>query len=310
MLAEVRVGVDDLVAPIFVKPGENVTHPIASMPGQLQFSPDTALAAAGRWAAKGIRAVLLFGVVERKDSTGSQAWADDAPVQTLTRLLKAELPELLVITDTCLCEYTDHGHCGLLVETSPGKVDVENDETLTLLGRAAVSQARAGADMVAPSAMMDGQVAAVRQALDTEGFSRTGILGYAVKFASGMYGPFREAAENPPQSGDRRSYQMDYRTAGQVLAEVQADIDEGADIIMVKPAATYLDVIAQVRRQFDAPLAAYHVSGEYAQIKAAAAAGWLDERTAAMEITTAIKRAGADIIITYFAEQIADWLGE
>lgn len=314
MLAGVRLCRDELIAPLFVRAGTGVKREIPSMPGQFQFSPDTALETVRRWADAGIRAVLLFGIIEadQKDALGSQAWAADTPVQKLTASIKNALPEMLVITDTCLCEYTDHGHCGALRElsTPPGRRDVDNDETLALLANVAVSQARAGADIVAPSAMMDGQVRAIRRALDDENFTDTAILSYAVKFASSMYGPFRDAVESPPQFGDRRSYQMDYHAPRQAILEAAGDIDEGADMIMVKPAATYLDVIAEVRRKFDVPLAAYHVSGEYAQIQAAAANGWLDARAAALEVTTAIKRAGADLIITYFAEQLAGWLAE
>ncbi len=308
MLAGVRLSRDELIAPLFVRSGEGVRSEISSMPGQYQFSVDTAVETARRWADKGLRAVLLFGIPEKKDAEGTQAWNAKAPVQRLARELKDKLPQLLVITDTCLCEYTDHGHCGPVKKLSDGSADVDNDAALQSLARAAISQAQAGADVIAPSAMMDGQVAAIRAALDGAGFERTPIMSYAVKFASSMYGPFREAAESPPAFGDRRSYQMDFRAAGQAALEAAADLDEGADIIMVKPAATYLDIIAEVRRRFDAPLAAYHVSGEYASLKAAARAGWLDEKAAVIEVTTAIKRAGADLIITYFAEQLADWI--
>ena len=321
MLAGVRLSREELIAPLFVRAGQGVANEIPSMPGQFQFSPDRALETAKRWADKGLRAVLLFGIPEQKNEIGSQAWAADAPVQTLTRMLKDTLGDLLVITDTCLCEYTSHGHCGPIAKMGTGTIsadenasqslffpDVDNDAALPLLAKTAVSQAKAGADLVAPSARMDGQVGAIRPALDAAGLQRVGILSYAVKYASAMYGPFRDAAESPPQFGDRSSYQMDFRAPGQAVAQARQDIAEGADIVMVKPAATYLDVIAEVRRHVDVPLAAYHVSGEYAQIKAAAAAGWLDEKAAALEVTTAIKRAGADLIITYFAENLADWL--
>jgi len=307
MLAGVRLSRDELIAPLFVRGGEGVRREIASMPGQFQHSVDTAVETTRRWAGKGLRAVLLFGVPDRKDATGSEAWNDDAPVQRLCGKIKRVLPDLLVITDVCLCEYTDHGHCGPLTEAA-GRREVDNDAALPLLAKTAVSHARAGADIVAPSAMMDGQVAAVRAGLDEADFVRTPILSYAVKFASSLYGPFRDAAEGAPKFGDRRSYQMDFRAPGQVALEAAADVAEGADLLMVKPAAAYLDVIAEVRRRFDRPLAAYHVSGEYAMLRAAAAAGWLDERSAVLEITTAIKRAGADLIITYFAEQLAEWL--
>ena len=307
MLAGVRLSRDELIAPLFVREGDGVQSEIASMPGQFQHSVDTATETVRRWADKGLRAVLLFGIPDAKDAVGSEAWNDAAGVQRLAGQIKSALPDIVVVTDVCLCEYTSHGHCGALTG-GDGARDVDNDATLELLGRVAVSHARCGADVVAPSAMMDGQVAAVREALDAAGFATTAILSYAVKFASGMYGPFRDAAESPPAFGDRRSYQMDYRAPHQAALEAAADVDEGADIIMVKPAATYLDVIAEVRRRFDLPLAAYHVSGEYAALKAAAAAGWLDERAAAIEVTTAIKRAGADLIVTYFAEQLAEWL--
>ena len=310
MLAETKVSRDDLVAPIFVRPGAGQRREIRSMPGQFQYSPDLALETVKRLADKCIRAVLLFGVVEEKDQAGSQAWAADGPVQRLTGLIKNAQPEILVMADTCLCEYTSHGHCGPLASAGlAGLQDVDNDAALSLLARTALSQARAGADIVAPSAMMDGQVGAIREALDVEGYQRVCIMSYAVKFASSMYGPFRDAAESKPGCGDRKTYQMDYHAPRQARLEAAADAAEGADILIVKPAATYLDVLADIRRRFDLPIAAYHVSGEYSQIKAAAAAGWLDERAATMEITSAIKRAGADIIITYFAEALADWLG-
>jgi len=310
MLTDVRLSRDDLISPLFVREGEGVRREIPSMPGQFQHSVDTGLEAVGRWADKGLRAVLLFGIPDSKDPVGSEAWNDGAAVQRLVREMKQALPEMLVITDVCLCEYTDHGHCGALTQRADGRDDVDNDATLESLARTAVSHARAGTDIVAPSAMMDGQVAAIRKALDEAGLWTTGILSYAVKFASSLYAPFRDAAESSPQFGDRRTYQMDFRTTRQALLEADADVREGADILMVKPAAAYLDVIAAVRRRFDVPLAAYHVSGEYAMLKAAGRAGWLDQRAAAVEVTTAIKRAGADLIITYFAEELADWLHE
>jgi len=310
MLAEVRLSRHDLIAPLFVREGSGVQHEIATMPGQFQLSVDTAMETVRRWAGKGVPAVLLFGIPDAKDAVGSQAWNDDAAVQRLCRQIKAELPNVLVITDVCLCEYTEHGHCGTLTDRPDGSKDVDNDITLDSLGKTAVSHAGSGADVVAPSAMMDGQVGAVRSALDAAGFSSTAILSYSVKFASSMYGPFRDAAESAPKFGDRRTYQMDYRSPSQAIAEAGADLAEGADMLMVKPAATYLDLIAAVKRSFKAPLAAYHVSGEYSAIKAAAQLGWLDERLAAIEITSAIRRAGADLVITYFAEQLADWLRE
>ncbi len=308
MLAQVRLTMKDVIAPLFVREGKGVRQEISSMPGQFQLSVDTAMKTVKVWAGKGVSAVLLFGIPDKKDATGSQAWSGKAAVQRLAREIKQALPEMIVMTDLCLCEYTSHGHCGVLVDRAGGGQDVDNDATLELLGKTAVSQARAGADIVAPSAMMDGQVGAIRDALDEAGFKDTAIMSYAVKYASSLYGPFREAAESAPAFGDRRTYQMDYRTIDQAMLEADADVAEGADILMVKPAGAYLDVIADVRGASDLPLAAYQVSGEYSMIKAAAAAGWLDERAAALETLTAIKRAGADLIITYFAEPLAGWL--
>ncbi len=308
MLAGVRVSVSELIAPLFAHAGLRQRREIASMPGQFQRP----IADAGNFAAalaeKGIRSVLVFGIPAGKDTSGSGAWADDGAAQKAIRAIKAAAPKLVVMADCCLCEYTSHGHCGPLVKLADGRRDVDNDSALAALARTAVSQARAGADVIAPSAMMDGQVRTIRAALDGAGFEQTPILSYAVKFASALYGPFREAAESAPAFGDRRSYQMDPLSPRQVLAEAAADLAEGADMIMVKPAGAYLDVIARVSERIDAPLAAYHVSGEYAMIKLAAAAGAMDERQAVLEITSAIKRAGADLIITYFAEALAGWL--
>jgi porphobilinogen synthase len=309
MLAEVRFTRDDLIAPLFVREGGGPPREISSMPGQFQFSVADGLETVRRWAGKGLPAILLFGLPDHKDAIGSGAWNDAGPVQELCRRVKKALPEVVIITDVCLCEYTDHGHCGPLAGTgAKPQATVDNDAAIVSLAKSAVSHARAGADIVAPSAMMDGQVAAIRQGLDAAGFDQTAILAYAVKFASSMYGPFREAADCAPQFGDRRTYQLDYRVPRQAAMEARLDVEEGADLLMVKPAWTYLDVIADVRRRFDLPLAAYHVSGEYACLKAAAANGWLDEKAAAVEVTSAIKRAGADLIITYFAEQLAEWL--
>lgn len=310
MLASVRLCRDELIAPLFVREGQGVTQEISSMPGQYQLSVDTALETVRRWADKGLPAVLLFGIGEVKDATGSGAWDDSAATQRLIGEIKRAVPEMVVITDVCLCEYTDHGHCGPIRKRGDGQMDVDNDAALELLAKTAVSHARAGADIAAPSAMMDGQVAAIRAGLDEAGFEGTAIMSYAVKYASSLYGPFRDAVQSAPQFGDRRSYQMDYRSGRQCILEAAADVQEGADMIMVKPATAYLDIISEVRRRFDLPLAAYHVSGEYSMIKAAAQVGWLDEKNAALEITTAIKRAGADLIITYFAEQLAEWLSE
>jgi len=307
VLASVRLSTDELIAPLFVREGSGVRQPIDSMPGQFQFSVDTALETARRWSDLGIRSVLLFGIPDKKDAVGSEAWNDAAAVQRLASAIKAALPDMLVITDVCLCEYTEHGHCGTLVDRE-GPMDVDNDPTLESLARIAASHARCGADIVAPSAMMDGQVQAMRSMLDADGFANTAIMSYAVKFASALYGPFRQAAEGAPSSGDRKTYQMDYRSPMQILPEAAQDAAEGADILMVKPAWTYLDVISQVRRNFDQPLAAYHVSGEFSALHAAAANGWLDLESAAVEVTSAIKRAGADLIITYFAEQLTQWI--
>ena len=308
MLGGVHLRREELIAPLFVLEGQDLRREIPSMPGQFQLSVDRALETVRRWADKGLRAVLLFGIPQSKDEVGSQGWDDKAAVQRLIREIKKALPEMLVVTDVCLCEYTRHGHCGTLAKGPDGKGDVDNDLTLQSLARVALSHAQAGADVVAPSAMMDGQVAAIRQGLDHAGFQATPILSYAVKFASCLYGPFRDAAQSAPQQGDRRSYQMDFRAPRQAILEAAADVEEGADILMVKPAAAYLDVIADLRRRFDLPLAAFHVSGEYSMIKAAAQALWLDERAAVLEVTSAIKRAGADLIITYFAEQLAQWI--
>jgi porphobilinogen synthase len=307
MLAMVRLRVDELIAPLFVREGSGVKKPIESMPGQFQFSVDTALETARRWNDLGIRAVLLFGIPDAKDAVGSEAWNDLAAVQRLTSEIKTALPDMMVITDVCLCEYTEHGHCGTLIDRD-GPMDVDNDATLESLARVAASHARCGADIVAPSAMMDGQVRAIRSMLDADGFTNTAIMSYAVKFASALYGPFRQAAEGAPSSGDRKSYQMDYRSPLQVCSEAAQDVQEGADILMVKPAWTYLDVISEVRRNFDQPLAAYHVSGEFSVLHAAAANGWINLEDAAVEVTSAIKRAGADLIITYFAEQLTKWI--
>jgi porphobilinogen synthase len=308
MLAEVTVSANDLVAPLFVCQGEDVAREIPSMPGQFQFSTDRAMETVERWRSKGIRAVLLFGLPATKDETGSSAWDDGEVVQELCRRIKAAYPEMLVMTDVCLCEYTSHGHCGPLVTDAAEQVTVDNDAALALLAKVAVSHADAGADILAPSAMMDGQVATIRAALDGAGFADRAIMSYAVKFASSLYGPFRDAADSAPSMGDRRSYQMDFRAPRQATLEAIADEQEGADILMVKPAGAYLDVIQQVRQVSDLPLAAYQVSGEYAAIKAAGANGWLDELAVATEAITAIKRAGADLIITYFAEQMVDSL--
>ena len=310
LLAETCIGTNDLIAPLFVRAGSGVRREIASMPGQFQLSVDEAVRTVGQWVDLGIRAVLLFGIPDRKDASGSAAWDPAQPVQALAGELKRRWDDLIVVTDVCLCEYTDHGHCGPLTSDAAGRRVVDNDAAVELLARTAVSHAESGADIVAPSAMMDGQVAAIRRALDAAGFGDRAILSYAVKFASALYGPFRDAAESAPGFGDRRAYQMDYRAGRQAALEAAADAAEGADMLMVKPAGAYLDVLAGLRQRCDLPLAAYQVSGEYAMIKAAAAAGWLDEAAVVTESLTAIKRAGADLIVTYFAADVARALGQ
>jgi porphobilinogen synthase len=307
MVKETRLSVDQLIYPLFVRPGQGVRREIVSMPGQFQFSVDELIAECGRVVELGIPSVLLFGIPETKDPVGSEAYASDGIVQEAIRAIKQAYGELFVITDVCLCEYTDHGHCGAIVDRG-GVKDVDNDATLELLSREAVSHAEAGADMVAPSDMMDGRVGAIREALDHAGFPHLPIMSYAAKFASSYYGPFRDAAESPPQFGDRRTYQMDPANAEEAMREVAADIEEGADIVMVKPAINYLDIICRVKDEFGLPTAAYHVSGEFSAIKAAAANGWLDEQGAVLESTQAIVRAGADLVITYFAKDLAGWL--
>jgi porphobilinogen synthase len=296
-----------LVLPLFVRSGTDVRQPIASMPGVDQTSVDELLRDAQEAASVGVGGVLLFGIPDRKDDTGSEAWNDEAPVQRAIRALKQHVPELVVITDVCLCEYTSHGHCGVI---HPGDTEgrVDNDATLPLLAREAVSHARAGADIVAPSDMMDGRVAAIRSALDESGFSETAILSYAAKFAGPFYGPFRDAAESTPQFGDRRSYQMDSANSDEAMREVLLDIDEGADMVMVKPAGPFLDIIHRVASEIGHPVAAYQVSGEFSMIHAAAERGWIDRERAMMESLIGIRRAGATIIVTYFAREAAKLL--
>jgi porphobilinogen synthase len=300
MVRETSLSPADLIYPLFVREGEGVRNPIGSMPGQYQLSVDEAVKEAGEARRVGVPAVILFGIPDAKDALGSGAYADDGIVQRAIRSLKDAHPDLCVITDVCLCEYTDHGHCGVIEDG-----DVANDPTLTLLAREALSHARAGADMVAPSDMMDGRVAAIREALDDEGFDRVPIMAYAAKFASTFYGPFRDAAESPPQFGDRRSYQMDPANTDEALREVELDIREGADIVMVKPALPYLDILRRVKDTFRMPTAAYNVSGEYAMVKAMAKLGWGDGTGLMMESLLSIKRAGADLILTYFAPEAA-----
>ncbi|MDQ3864867.1 MAG: porphobilinogen synthase [Actinomycetota bacterium] len=304
LVRETRLTPEDFVYPIFVSAGEDVRNPVASMPGIFQLSINHALTEAQRAYDLGIPAVLLFGIPDHKDEAASGAYDPEGIVQLATRAIKEAAPELLVVTDVCLCEYMSHGHCGV-VEKETG--EVLNDISLELLARTAASQAEAGADIVAPSDMMDGRVAAIRSELDNEGFENTPIMAYAAKYASAFYGPFREAAESAPSFGDRRSYQMDPANAREALVEAGLDIEEGADIVMVKPALPYLDVLRRVRETSDLPVAAYNVSGEYSMVKAAAGNGWLDEQRAVLEALTAVKRAGADIIITYHAPDVARW---
>ena len=303
MTRETHLRVDDLIMPLFIVPGTRVENPIGSMPGIAQLSVDRAVEECKRIRDLGIPGVILFGIPDEKDAVGSDAYNDNGIIQRALRALKEAVPGLTLITDVCLCEYTDHGHCGLIKGN-----DVENDATLELLVKESLSHVRAGADMVAPSDMMDGRVGAIRQALDREGFPHIPIMAYAAKFASGFYGPFREAAESTPQFGDRRSYQMDPANGDEALREVALDIEEGADIVMVKPALPYLDIIRRAKEKFGYPLAAYHVSGEYAMLKAAALNGWLDEERVMLEALTSIKRAGADLILTYFAKDAAQIL--
>jgi porphobilinogen synthase len=307
LVRETRLSPAQLVLPLFARTGKKVRQPVGSMPGVFQLSPDELVRDAARAHSEGVPAVLLFGIPEKKDERGSGAYARNGIVQQAVKLLKKELPDLLVITDVCLCEYMSHGHCGIL---SGPRGDVLNDPTLKLLARSALSHAEAGADIVAPSDMMDGRVRAIREALDKNGFPQTPILSYAAKFASAYYGPFREAAESAPQHGDRRSYQMDAANAEEALREVALDLQEGADMVMVKPALAYLDILHRVKTTFNYPTAAYAVSGEYAMIKAAAAQGWIDERAVIMETLLAMRRAGADIVITYAAVEAAKWLNE
>jgi porphobilinogen synthase len=300
MVRETRLSPDMFVLPLFVCEGEGVRREVSSMPGVFNLSVDEAVREATAARADGIRAVLLFGLPEQKDDIGSSAYDPEAPVQSAVRALKAAAPDVLVITDVCLCEYTDHGHCGVVIDD-----EIANDQTVEQLVRAAVSHAAAGADIVAPSDMMDGRIGAIRQALDERSFENVALMSYAAKYCSAFYGPFREAAASAPKFGDRRSHQMDPANALEALREVEQDIEEGADIVMVKPAMTYLDVIARVKAEFGLPTAAYHVSGEYAMLKAAARNGWIDEPRAMLETLTAIRRAGADIIITYYARDAA-----
>ena len=303
MVRETTLSPQDFIYPMFVVPGHSVREEIPSMPGCFHLSVDEAVRESEEVLSLGVPAVLLFGLPRAKDPLGTEAYAENGVVQEAVRAMKKALPELVVVTDVCLCEYTDHGHCGVVVGD-----EIDNDRSLELIVRTALSHAMAGADIVAPSDMMDGRVKAIREALDANGLSQTPIMSYAAKYASAFFGPFRVAADSAPQFGDRRGYQMDPANAREALREIETDVEEGADIIMVKPALAYLDVLQRARQRFDLPLAAYNVSGEYAMVKAAALNGWLDERRVVLEILTAIKRAGADIILTYHAKDAARWL--
>jgi len=303
MVRETELSKNDLIYPLFVMPGEKIKNPVKSMPGVFQFSIDSLIEECKEVRELGIPAIILFGIPEHKDEQGSEAFDPNGIIQKAIRAIKQHVNDLLVITDVCLCEYTSHGHCGLL----DGE-EILNDETLTLLAKEAVSHVEAGADMVAPSDMMDGRVFAIRKALDYKGFTKTPIMSYAAKYSSGYYGPFRDAAESTPAFGDRRSHQMDIGNINEALREVEADIEEGADIVMVKPAGPYLDVIRKVKERFEMPTAAYQVSGEYSMIKAAGMNDWIDEERVMIESLTAIKRAGADMFLTYFAKDAAKWI--
>lgn len=308
MVRETVLQPSDFIYPMFVVPGEKFRKEISSMPGVHQLSVDELVRECENVLKAGVKSIILFGVPSHKDESGSEAYDENGIVQQAVRALKSELPELFIITDVCLCEYTSHGHCGIVKEVSKGKFEIVNDETLELLARESLTHVEAGADMVAPSDMMDGRVAAIRRLLDENGFVNTPIMSYAAKYASGFYGPFREAAESTPQFGDRKSHQMDPSNSDEALREVLLDIQEGADIVMVKPAMPYLDVVYRVKHEFLMPTAAYQVSGEYSMIKAAARNGWLDEQRIMIETLTAIKRAGADLILTYFALDAAKFL--
>ena len=305
LVRETALSINDLIYPMFVVHGRNTATEISAMPGCYQYSVDTLVTAAKELAALGIPGTILFGIPATKDPIGTEAYADDGIIQQAVHAIKDAVPNLLVMTDVCLCEYTDHGHCGVIEDG-----EVQNDPTLELLVKESLSHARAGADVIAPSDMMDGRVGAIRDALDDSGYENIPIMAYSAKYASAFYGPFREAAESAPQFGDRRSYQMDPANAEEALREVALDIQEGADILMVKPALSYLDVIHQVKTEFQVPVAAYNVSGEYAMVKAAGQNGWIDEKRVALEVLTSIKRAGADMILTYFAKSVVEWLND
>jgi len=304
LVRETKLSREDLIYPLFVVEGEGIKEEIPSMPGNFHLSIDKLLAEVKKIVDLGILGIILFGIPDQKDEIGSTAWAEDGIIQRACRKIKEAYPELLIITDVCLCQYTSHGHCGTLEEGC-----LLNDPTIENLAKVAISHAQAGADMVAPSDMMDGRVGAIREGLDQHGYEDIAIISYSAKYASAFYGPFRDAAHSAPQEGDRKSYQMDPANSDEALREIQLDVEEGADIIMVKPALSYLDIIRRAKDNFTLPIAAYNVSGEYAMIKAAAQKGWLDEKVAVLEMLTSIKRAGAEIIITYCAKDVAKWLG-
>lgn len=309
LIQETHLSVKDLIMPLFVRPGSGIKREISSMPGNYQFSADTLVEEVKEIASLGIPGIILFGIPDSKDELGTEAYADDGIIQKAIRAIKENVSDILVITDVCMCEYTNHGHCGYIKkDKKTGEYQVDNDETLKLLSKEALSHAEAGVDIVAPSDMMDGRVGAIREILDQNGYENIPIMSYAAKYASAFYGPFRDAAESPPSFGDRRSYQMDTPNSEEAIREASLDIDEGADIVMVKPALPYLDIIRLIKDQFGYPVAAYNVSGEYSMVKAAHEKGWLDEKTVAMEILMGIKRAGADIILTYWAKDAARWL--
>ena len=309
MVRETRLSADNLIQPLFVVPGQGVRKPVTSMPGVAQLSVDNTVREAEKAAKAGVPAVILFGIPDQKDAEGSSSWAEDGIVQRAARALKKELPELVVVADLCFCEYTSHGHCGVIEhELASGQQDVHNDRTLPNLGKQAVALAQAGCDIVAPSGMMDGMVGAIRKALDENGHAQLPIMSYSVKFASAYYGPFREAAESTPAFGDRRTYQMDPANAREALREARLDVEEGADILMVKPALAYLDLIRDLREHFEHPIAAYNVSGEMSMVEAAAQLGYLDRKRTILETLTSMRRAGADLILTYWATEVAGWL--
>lgn len=308
LVRETSLEVNDLIMPLFVRPGKGIKNEVTSMKGNYQMSVDVLVKEVKELEGLGVPGVILFGIPEEKDQKASGAYDEEGIVQQAIRAIKEEAKDILVITDVCLCEYTDHGHCGHVMQDRTGRWDVDNDTTLELLAKTALSHATAGADIVAPSDMMDGRVGAIRGVLDEAGFQDIPIMSYAAKYASAFYSPFREAAESPPKFGDRRTYQMDPPNAREALREAAMDIQEGADIVMVKPALPYLDIIKTIKETFDCPVAAYNVSGEYSMVKAAAELGWMDEKQVALEVLTSIKRAGADIILTYWAKQAAKWL--